>query len=105
MKDISQENIAYLKLKNRVGKYFDDSDENNRKVKFLPYIGEKYFDANFKILVVGESHYNGKKENDNNRELTIDEFANSYLNIGNKDKNGYYYQFESFAQYPLNQNM
>ena len=53
--------------------------------------------------MLGESHYNGKKENDNNRELTIDEFANSYLNIGNKDNNGYYYQFESFSQYPLNQ--
>ena len=103
MKDVSQENIAYLKLKNRVEKYFEDSDEDNRKVKFLPYIGEKYFDANFRILVVGESHYNGKEENNNNRELTIDEFANSYLNIGNKDKNGYYYQFESFVQYPLNQ--
>ena len=103
MKDISQENIAYLKLKNRVEKYFEYSDENNQKVKFLPYIGEKYFDADFKILVVGESHYNGKKENDHNRELTIDEFANSYLNIGNKDKNGYYYQFDSFSQYPLNQ--
>lgn len=103
MKDVSQENIAYLKLKNRVEKYFEDSDENSRKVKFLPYIGEKYFDADFKILVVGESHYNSKKENDNNRELTIDEFANSYLNIGNKDKNGYYYQFDSFSQYPLNQ--
>lgn len=103
MKDVSQENTAYLKLKNRVEKYFEDSDENNQKVRFWPFIGEKYFDAGFKILVVGESHYNGKKENDNNRELTIDEFANSYLNIGNKDKNGYYYQFDSFSQYPLNQ--
>ena len=103
MKDISQENIAYLKLKKRVEKYFEDSDDDNRKVKFLPYIGEKYFDSDFKILVVGESHYNGKKENDDNRELTIDEFANSYLNVGNKDNNGYYYQFESFSQYPLNQ--
>ena len=102
MKDICQENIAYLKLKKRVEKYFENSDEDNRKVKFLPYIGEKYFDADFKILVVGESHYNGKKENDNNRGLTIDEFANSYLNAENKDKNGYYYQFESFSQYPLN---
>lgn len=101
MKDISQENIAYLQLKKRAEKLFEDFDENNHKVKFFPYIGEKYFDADFKILVVGESHYNSKKENDNNRELTIDEFANSYLNVGNKDKNGYYYQFESFSQYPL----
>ncbi len=103
MKDICQENIAYLKMKNRAKNHFDVTDDNDRKVKFWPYIGEKYFNANFKILVVGESHYNGKKENDNNRELTIDEFANSYLNIGNKDNNGYYYQFESFSQYPLNQ--
>ena len=102
MKDISQENIAYLKMKIRAKNHFDVTDDNDRKVKFWPYIGEKFFDSNFKILVVGESHYNGKKENDNNRELTIDEFANSYLNAESKDKNGYYYQFESFAQYPLN---
>lgn len=97
MEDAFQSNIAYDCLKQRAENLFLKEPD----VKFWPYIGSKYFEAKFKILVIGESHYNCKRENDENKELTIDEFANSYLNMGSKNQLGYYYQFESFAQYPL----
>jgi len=32
-------------------------------IKFLPYIGENYFNSNQKILVLGESHYGSQKMN------------------------------------------
>ena len=99
MEKEEQHNIAYDDLKERAKKLFNN--KQNEIVNFWPYIGCKYFNANFKILVVGESHYNCDQCKNRNKDLTIDDFSNSYLSIGSKDQLGYYYQFESFAQYPL----
>lgn len=41
---------------------FDDSFDKIKNLRWRPFIGEKYFESNKKILFIGESHYMNPEE-------------------------------------------
>ncbi len=50
----------------------------SKLIKFLPYVGQKYFETKNKILVLGESHF-GAQEQNSQRDLTLDVFDDALL--------------------------